>query len=733
MVLAGHALWIMPDARPPQSASSDSSSRTRELQQLLTHYDQLYYNGENPEVSDKDYDALFRELRDLEQAHPELVHAGSPTQRVGAPLPEGQGFEKLAHEVPMLSIDSPYTEEEVRDFVQRIVRFLGLESDADLVWSVEPKFDGVSAALIYEHGKLVRALTRGNGKVGEDVTANLRTVRGLPLELDGSKRPVPELLEVRGEVLIALDAFERLNGLRIARGESVLANARNATSGAMRRTDPAAVRRYPLEFHAYAAPRIEGGQGFETQAEVLRALLDWGLSTSAYGEEVQGIEGCLDYHARMDEKRDSLPYEVDGVVVKLDDLALRKRLGATSRATRWQYAHKFKAREVTSTLLAIEVQVGVNGRLTPRAHLAPVEVGGVTVRHASLHNEDYVAALGARPGDSVFVKRAGDVIPQVTGVALAAGDAPAADWPERTPGSLRDVDGKLRKAVVAGWGEVFVMPERCPACGSDVLREGKYVQCPNVDACEPQLLGRTLHLAGREGFEIESLGEKTLQQLYAAKLLSSPADLFLLDRIPAQRFLELERWGEKSVANLFEQLQARRRIPLARFLSALSAPGLGAATGRLLAQSFGTLEAVMAADLEAFEHIDGIGPIDGLRLASWFDRPASKALIAGLLEGGVQVLPVEAGSAGKGVFAGQKVVFTGTLAGTTRAEAKKLVEDAGGRVVSSISAKTDALVQGGKPGSKAKKAEELGVTVLLEVEFRQLLGLPPLEGEEQAP
>lgn len=730
MVLGGHALWIMPEARPPQPEFSASQARTRELQELLTHYDQLYYNGENPEVSDKEYDALFRELRELEQAHPELVHDESPTQRVGAPLPEGQGFEKVAHEVAMLSIDSLYTEEEVRDFVQKIVRFLGLESDAELVWSVEPKFDGVSAALIYEKGTLVRALTRGNGKEGEDVTANLRTVRGLPLQLDASKRPVPELLEVRGEVLIALEAFERLNRLRIARGESVLANARNATSGAMRRTDPAAVRRYPLEFHAYAAPRVEGGPDFETQAQVFEALLDWGLSTSAFGQEVQGIDGCLDYHAHMDEERDSLPYEVDGVVVKLDNLALRQRLGATSRATRWQYAHKFKAREATSTLLAIEVQVGVNGRLTPRAHLAPVEVMGVTVRHATLHNEDYVAALGARPGDSVFVKRAGDVIPQVTGVALAAGDKPDADWQERTPESLKDSEGALRKAVVASWGEVFAMPEGCPACDTPVVREGKYVQCPNVDACEPQLLGRTLHLAGRGGFEIDSLGEKTLRQLYGAKLLASPADLFLLDRIPAERFLELERWGEKSVAKLFEQLEARRRIPLARFLAALSAPGLGSATGRLLAQSFGTLEAVMGADLVALEHIDGIGPIDGERIVAWFARPASQALIAGLLEGGVQVLAQELGTDSDGVFAGQRVVFTGTLLGTTRAEAKKLVEDAGGRVVSSISAKTDALVQGGKPGSKAKKAEEQGVRVLLEADFRVLLGLPPLEGEE---
>ena len=723
-------LWqAMPDAAS-QEPTADPTARTLELQRLLTHYDRLYYNGENPEVSDKEYDALFRELRELEQAHPELRTAESPTQRVGAPLAEGTGFDKVPHAVPMLSIDSLYTDEEVEEFASKIVRFLALDADRDLVWSVEPKFDGVSASLLYENGRLVQGLTRGDGKIGEDITANLRTIRDLVLELDGSRRAVPALLEVRGEVLISLAAFERLNQVRAARGMGVLANPRNATSGALRRNDPAEVRRYPLEFHAYSIARMEGMKDFTSQAEAFAALSDWGLVSSDYGETVGGIQGCLDYHKRMDGLRDGLPYEVDGIVAKLDDLGLRGRLGSTARATRWQYAHKFTPREATSQLFGIEVQVGVNGRLTPRAHLAPVEVMGVTVRHATLHNEDYVLALGARPGDRVFVKRAGDVIPQVTGVAKPADRQGPLDWQDSLPPGLLEAEGGLRAGVVADWGAVFAMPAHCPACGTAVVREGKYVQCPNVDGCQPQIIGRTIHMAGRSGFEIESLGEKTIRQLYTAGLLSGPGDLFHLNQHPRESLLELERWGEKSVDKLFAQLDERRPIALARFLASLSAPGLGASTARRLAESFGNLEAVLAADLEAMEHIDGVGQIDGERIVEWFARPASRNLIQRLLDGGVRVLPAEAPSADSGgVLQGQSVVFTGTLIGTSRAEAKKLVEDAGGRVVSSISAKTNILVQGGKPGSKAKKAEDLGVRILLEADFRALLGLEALPEE----
>lgn len=721
--------------------------RAAALRAELLRHDRLYYVEGAPEVSDAEYDGLFRELKGLEAEHPELVVPDSPTQRVGSALPEGQGFHKVAHAVPMLSIESLFAVEDVQDFVEKIQRFLGLEADEVLSWSCEPKFDGVSASVIYEDGRLVRGVTRGDGVVGEEVTANFRTIRNLPLALDGSRRPVPKLLEVRGEVLIARARFEAFNAEREGRGEARLANPRNATAGAIRRNDPQEVARYPLEFHTYAAPRVEGIDGesdslsFKTQSELSAALADWGLPDSGFGRTVQGLEACIAYHADLESRRADLPFEVDGVVCKLERLDLRDRLGTTARTTRWQYAHKFAALEAVTTLRAIEVQVGVNGRLTPRAHLDPVEVMGVVVRHTTLHNEDHVHALGLGAGDRVSLKRAGDVIPQVVGVTRKAKGKAPTDWLERVPevlcmgpeeaapgapaqeGLAFDGEPRVRPGVTWRWAEAFSMPELCPACGTEVVREGKYVQCPNTHGCPPQRVGRTVHFAGRSGLEIEALGEKLVQQLFDEGLIEGPGDLFHLRQ---EQLLGLERWGEKSASNLMAQLEERRRAPFARFLAALSIPGLGEATGKLLARSFASLEELRAADEEALQLVDGIGPKDAAKIVGWFARPESEALLERLFAGGVElVYPDQA--AGGGAFEGKSVVFTGTLVGTTRAEAKKLVEDAGGRVASSVSARTDFLVQGGKPGSKAKKAEEAGVTVLLEPDFRARLGFEPLE------
>lgn len=722
------------------------TERAAALRAELLRHDRLYYVDGAPEVSDAEYDGLFRELKTLEAAHPELVVPESPTQRVGSALPEGQGFDKVEHAVPMLSIESLFAVEEVQDFVEKIQRFLGLGADEVLSWSCEPKFDGVSASVIYEDGRLVRGVTRGDGVVGEEVTANFRTIRNLPLTLDGSRRAVPRLLEVRGEVLIARARFEAFNAEREERGEARLANPRNATAGAIRRNDPSEVARYPLEFHTYAAPRVEGVDAFATQAELSAALADWGLPDSGFGRTVEGLEACLAYHDELEERRGELPFEVDGVVCKLARLDLRDRLGTTARTTRWQYAHKFAALEAVTTLRAIEVQVGVNGRLTPRAHLDPVEVMGVVVRHTTLHNEDHVRALGLGAGDRVSLKRAGDVIPQVVGVShKAEGPAPD-DWMARVPEALRladdeaapgapaqeglafDGEPRVRPGVTWRWAEDFSMPEACPACGTEVVREGKYVQCPNTHGCPPQRVGRTVHFAGRSGLEIEALGEKLVQQLFDEGLIEGPGDLFHLRH---EQLVDLERWGEKSASNLMAQLEERRRAPFARFLAALSIPGLGEATGKLLARSFASLEELRAADEEALQLVDGIGPKDAAKIVGWFARPESEALLARLFAGGVELVYPERAADG-GAFEGKSVVFTGTLVGTTRAEAKKLVEDAGGRVASSVSARTDFLVQGGKPGSKAKKAEEAGVTVLLEPDFRERLGLEPLPPAEAA-
>ncbi|MEY2807015.1 MAG: NAD-dependent ligase LigA [Planctomycetota bacterium] len=706
----------------PSGNQADSAALARmgTLVRALRHHDHLYYVEGRPEISDAEYDALFRELQQLEAAHPALVLDDSPTRRVGAPVPEGQGFAVVEHAVPMLSIDSLFSVEEVHDFEARILRFLNLE-DADLAWVVEPKFDGVSLSVVYEGGRLARAVTRGDGDRGEDVTANARTIRNLPLVLDGGARGLPRLLEVRGEVLMARDRFERFNAARVARGEERFANARNATAGAMRRNDPAEVARYPLEFHIWAMPRCEG-VAFSTQEEAGKALRAWGFADSGHGRVVRGLQACLAYHDEIEARRDAIPFEMDGIVAKLDRFDLRERLGTTSRSTRWQYAHKFAAREVSATLRAIETMVGNGGRLTPRAHVLPVEVGGITVRHATLHNADYVAELGLKVGDRVFLRRAGDVIPQILGVAKAAeGDAPAA-WGASLPDELQAAVARDDGSVAHRWMEHWGVPKGCPACGTAPVAEGKYWRCPNPE-CGPQRIGRTLILVGQGAFEIEGLGEKQIAQLYDAGLLRGAADVFALDASDEvrEKLMALDRWGKKSIDNLQAELAQRRRVPLARFLVALAIPDVGPSTARVLAQHFQSLDAIASASEEELMLVDGVGPEVAAKVARWFRDERLSRTASRLLELGV-VIEAPAPRVVDGPFAGQTVVFTGTLEQMGRAEAKQRVEELGGAVASSVSAKTTILVVGGKPGSKAKKAEELGVRVILEEEFLRLAG-----------
>lgn len=703
------------------SVPAKTLERAQKLRAELERHNRLYYTESAPEVSDAEYDKLFRELVDLEAAHPELVDPQSPTQRVGAPLPEGASFDKVEHVEPMISIDSLFGESEVRDFEERIVRFLKLENGDGLDWCVEPKFDGVSGALIYEQGVLVRALTRGDGRVGEDVTQNMRTVRNIPMALDTSSKPAPDLLEVRGEVLISLKRFELLNRQRLADGLEPFANPRNTTSGAIRRNDPAEVARVPLEFHTYAAPRCEGFE-FSTQTDLNEALAAWGLPFSGYAKTARGLDACLAYHAQLEEQRDGLPFEVDGVVAKLDDLGLRRRLGKTARAHRWQYAHKFAPREASTLLRAIEISVGTNGRLTPRAHVEPVEVGGVTVRHTTLHNVEHVEALGLRIGDRVFIHRAGDVIPQITGVASPAKGRAPTGWNKSLSEDLVGEDGEVRAGVFHEYAQEFHAPSECPACGTASVQEGKYWRCPNLHGCRPQQVGRTWQLAGRRAFEIDRIGEKQIAQLYDAGILTNPADLFFLDESEERRaqLIELERWGEKSVDNLLAQIEERRTVDFDRFLVALCVPEVGTATARLLSQRFDDLDHLRATTVEELVEIDGIGEEVADQIVTWFAGEENQRLIARLLEGRVNIIYGGSTPTG-GAFAGKVIVFTGTLEGMTRAEAKTVVENQGGKVASSVSAKTDFLIVGGKPGSKAKKAEEKGVKVLLEPEFLEKL------------
>lgn len=704
-------------------ASQDVRRRALDLRAQIRHHDRLYYIESRQEIADAEYDALYRQLVELETAHPELVVPDSPTQRVGAPLEEGESFEKVAHEVAMLSIDSLFDEQEVLDFEEGVLRYLKLESGDELAWAVEPKFDGVSASLLYEDGLFVRGVTRGDGAVGELVTSNLRTVRNLPLRLTDEKRPVPRRLEVRGEVLIARETFAKLNKEREERGLPLLMNPRNATSGALRRKDPAEVARYPLELHTWGAPLCVGAT-FETHADQFQALRDWGLPDSGYGEVVTGIRACIEYHDRMEARRFEIPFDVDGIVAKLDRLDLRERLGQTARAMRWQYAHKFAAIEATSTLRAIEVQVGTNGRLTPRAHVDPVEVGGVVVRHTTLHNATHVQGLGLHVGDRVFLKRAGDVIPQIIGVSKPAQGRAPKGWREGLPEELLEADGagagetpNVRPGVTWGWREELVMPERCPACGTQTLEHGRYWLCPNGLACKPQLVGRVELLAGRGAFEIDRIGKKLIERLVDAGLIRIPADVFHLRR---EDLLGLERWGEKSVDNLFAQLEQRRGVPFERFLVALGIPEVGGATARLLARHFASPGELAEASEEDLQGLEGIGPEMAREIATWFRSDANRAFVQRLLDGGVTILEPDPSSGGGGPFAGKRLCITGTLETMSRAEAKRRIEVLGGQVVSGVSAKTDYLVVGDKPGSKRKKAEELGIEVLDEEAFLKI-------------
>jgi DNA ligase (NAD+) len=743
------------------------AARWKALAEELDRLSRAYYIEGVSEKSDAEYDALFRELQALEAAHPELQQPDSPTRRVGAPLPEGAGFERVAHSEPMLSIDSLFSAEDVREFVEKIARFLKLADAGDLAFSCEPKFDGVSTSLQYRDGVFVRGLTRGDGAVGEDISVNLRTIRNLPLRLTDTHRPVPANLEVRGEVLIRRERFERFNQVRESRGLPILANPRNATSGALRRNDPAEVARYPLEFQAYALVG-PATAGFSSHTDTLRALEQWGFTSEGLAERVRGGDACLDYHRRLEARRFELPFDMDGIVAKLDDLSLRERLGSTSRATRWQYAHKFAAVEAVTTLRAIEIQVGANGRLTPRAHLDPVEVLGVTVRHASLHNAEHVASLGLRVGAKVFVRRAGDVIPQVLGVSAAAPEHEPADWLERLPagvwldespapegspstepaaktGSRKRASAKaaangaadlgtaaapglfkgstprrLRPGVIADHGAELRMPSTCPACGTETVQEGKYWRCPNRFGCPPQLVGRLETLVSRAAFEIDSLGPKGGAQLLAAGLLKSPADIFHLRR---EDLLKLDRWGEKSVDNLLEQLELRRRIGLDRFLVALTIDDVGPATGKLLAAHFGSLEALQAADEQALLEIDGIGPEVARKFCQWFREPRNQEFLERLKAGGVSVEPPRSAS-GAGL-SGKTFVLTGTLPNLSRAEAKQRIESLGGKVASDVSARTDFLLAGDAAGSKLTRAQALGVRVIDEAEFLTLVGSLP--------
>ncbi|MFA7240940.1 MAG: NAD-dependent DNA ligase LigA [Sulfuricellaceae bacterium] len=663
-----------------------AAERADFLRKEIERHNHLYHVLDAPEIPDAEYDRLFRELQALEAAYPELATPDSPTQRVGAaPL---KAFSQVVHRVPMLSLNNAFAEAEVLAFDRRAQEVLGV---GEIDYVVEPKFDGLAINLIYQNGVFVQAATRGDGYTGEDVTANLRTVHSVPLRL----AEAPPLLEVRGEVLMMKADFAALNRQQRDKGEKEFANPRNAAAGSLRQLDSKITATRRLTFFAYGIGAVEG-MALPPSHDALMALLErLHLPVCRERAMVRGAAGLLDYYRRIEEKRPSLPYDIDGVVYKVNDLRAQEELGFVSRAPRFALAHKFPAEEALTLVEDITVQVGRTGALTPVARLKPVFVGGVTVTNATLHNEDEVRRKDVRIGDTVIVRRAGDVIPEVVG-ALA----------EKRPTDARE----------------FVMPTACPVCGSHVVRlaEEAAARCSGGLYCPAQRKQALLHFASRRAMDIEGLGDKLVDQLVDRELVKNPADLY---RLGMDNLANLERMAEKSAQNLLEALEHSKAATLARFIYALGIRNVGEATAKELARHFGNLDALLAASEEILQQVPDIGPVVAQSIAQFFSEAHNREVIEQLRACGVHWQEGSGvPSAGAGAVSGKTFVLTGTLPHYSREETKEKIEAQGGKVVGSVSKKTDYVVVGDSPGSKYDKALELGVTILDETGLLELLG-----------
>ena len=681
----------------------EARQRHDELSRLVLDARYRYYVLSEPTITDAAFDGALRELEDLEARYPALAHEGSPTRSVGAPV--DTAFAPVEHLVPMLSLDNAFDRGEVEAWAARVQRGLGEGDDVRFV--CERKIDGVAIDLVYRDGVLVRAATRGDGTTGEDVTAQVRTIADVPYRLDVAAPPA--LVEVRGEVHLPLDAFARLNAARIEAGEAAFMNPRNAASGALRQKDPNVAAERPLALWVHGLGLLEG-IAFPTHSEALRWIASAGLPVPDETTVVEGVDAVWAEIERATAERHQLPYETDGVVVKVDDLAQQERLGWTSRAPRWAIAYKMPPVEQQTRLLSIEINVGRTGKVAPFAILEPVLVAGTTITHATLHNELQVHAKDVRVGDTVIVRRAGDVIPEVVGPVLA----------ERPKGTRR-----------------WRMPDACPFCHQPLVRpEGEaHHLCENVD-CPNRLLESVAHLASRGALDIEGLGEQTVELLVARGLVNDLADLFRLEE-RREELLELEGFKQRRVENLLAGIAAARERPLDRFLVAFNIRHLGPTYARSLARAFGDLAALAAADVMALEAVDGIGPVIAASVRSWFDNPRNVQLVADLAAAGV--VPAAAswrgggGGGGEGgdpdadptLLAGLTVVVTGTLEGHTREQAHAALEARGAKVAGSVSGRTSFVVAGASPGSKVTKAEQLGVPVLDEAGFERLLAEGP--------
>jgi len=660
--------------------------RVAGLRREIEQHNHRYYVLDEPSISDADYDYLFRELQELETAHPELITSDSPTQRVGAaPLAE---FAQAPHRQPMLSLNNAFAAEEVEAFDRRVSVALGQE---DIEYAVEPKFDGLAISLIYENGKFVRGATRGDGYTGEDVTVNLRTIRSIPLLL--TQTPAPQLLEVRGEVLMLRADFERLNQQQQAQDGKLFVNPRNAAAGSLRQLDPRITAGRKLTFFAYGLGVAEVAAQFESHSQLIDFIGKNGFRVARERAVVRAAAGLLEYYCRIGEARAGLPYAIDGVVYKVNSLAAQQQLGHVARAPRFAIAHKFPAEEATSVVLGIDVQVGRTGTLTPVARLQPVFVGGVNVTNATLHNEDDVRRKDVHVGDTVVVRRAGDVIPEVVRVA--------------TSGPRRREDR-------------FVMPARCPVCDSLVVRQEDEAasRCSGGLYCSAQRKQALLHFSSRRALDIEGLGDKLVEQLVGQNLVRTPADLYVLDE---QKLTGLERMGEKSATNVLAAIDKSRDTTLARLIYALGIRNVGESTARDLAQYFGSIEAVVAADAAVLQQVPDVGPIVAQSVAHFFAEPHNLEVIAGLRAAGVRYQAGAPRAAVAGAVAGKTFVLTGALPGMSRDDAKARIEAAGGKVTGSVSRKTDFVVAGSDAGSKLDKAQALGIRIIDEQELIALL------------
>jgi DNA ligase (NAD+) len=673
------------------------SQQIEKLRQQLNEHLHRYHVLDAPIITDAEYDKLFLTLQQLESENPELIASDSPTQRVGAePLKE---FSEVQYQIPMLSLENAFTEEDVSDFDERIHDRLHIETPIE--YSCEPKLDGLAISLRYEKGYLVVGSTRGDGTTGEDVTENIRTIKSVPLRLHGSD--YPEVIEVRGEVYISKAGFVKLNASAAEKGEKIFANPRNAAAGSIRQLDPRIAARRPLSLFCYGVGVVEGKKMPVKHSETLANLKSWGFPVSPDIKTVFGVENCMDYYHKIGEKRAKLPYEIDGVVYKVNDISLQERLGFVSRAPRWAVAHKFPAQQAETVIENVEFQVGRTGTLTPVARLKPVLVGGVTVSNATLHNMDEIRRKKIYIGDTVIIQRAGDVIPEVVAVK-----------------NLRQIGNfEFERLVLPRGLQQIVLPTNCPVCHSAVEQiEGESAaRCSGGLFCPAQRKEAIRHYASRRAMDIEGLGEKLVEQLVDMDFIANPAGLYSLT---LERLASMERMADKSAQNLIDALQKSKKTTLSRFLYSLGIREVGEATAKNLAKFYGELSPIFVATEESLQEIEDIGPVVAKHIVSFFAEPHNRKVVDSLLQAGVHWEKIVR-SATDLPLSGKTFVLTGTLAAMSREEAKEKLENLGAKVAGSVSAKTSFVVTGADAGSKLAKAKKLNVSILEEKEFLKLI------------